>query len=254
MILNLQPKTSTSMVLGELGAVPINQIIQSRLLNFWAKIVMGKTDKISYILYNLMHNLYVRGIYECPWLISIKSLLDSIGCSEYWLAQSVPGPNCFKHQVKSRLHDQYLQSWRSSVHDSSKCLNYRIFKTELALENYLTLLPWNLAQYLCKFAQYFCKFRTRNCKLPIETGTFYGVERSQRLCTLCDQNQVGDEFHYLFCCNFFVTERERCIPRYFIRNPNALKFEQLMSSDDKSILIKLSNFVKIILLHFRNSN
>ena len=57
--------------------------------------------------------------------------------------------------------------------NSSKCLNYRIFKTELVFEQYLNLLPYDLASALCHF-------RTLNHKLPIEHGRFLGVDRDDR--------------------------------------------------------------------------
>ena len=37
------------------------------------------------------------------------------------------------------------------MNETLKCLNYRIYKTELKLENYLLCLPNHLAVALCKF-------------------------------------------------------------------------------------------------------
>jgi hypothetical protein len=45
-----------------------------------------------------------------------------------------------KHSNKQNLTDQYLQTWLSSVNDSPKALNYRIYKDNLVFENYLNIL------------------------------------------------------------------------------------------------------------------
>jgi len=43
-----------------------------------------------------------------------------------------------------------------------------------------------------------CKLRTSNFKLPIETGRWSNVPIHERICTLCSENKIGYEFHYLF--------------------------------------------------------
>ena len=35
----------------------------------------------------------------------------------------------FKKQIQQRLADQFFQKWSAEIYQSSKCINYRIFKT-----------------------------------------------------------------------------------------------------------------------------
>ena len=86
--------------------------------------------------------------------------------------------------------------------NSPKCFNYRVFKTELLFENYLLNVPYKLRRV-------YTKFRCRNSKLPIETGTINNIVRDKRICMLCNNNQVGDEFHYLMQCVYFKKQREK---------------------------------------------
>ena len=37
-----------------------------------------------------------------------------------------------------------------------------------------------------------------NHSLSIEKGRYFNIERNQKICTLCDQGLLGDEFHCLF--------------------------------------------------------
>ncbi len=53
------------------------------------------------------------------------------------------------------------------------------------------------------------KFRTSNHKLPIETGRWNGIERSERKCNLCNLKDIGDEFHYLLICPFLAESRKK---------------------------------------------
>jgi hypothetical protein len=42
--------------------------------------------------------------------------------------------------VKQRLLDQFVQNWQTSLSDSSKALNYKIFKTKFEFEEYFNIL------------------------------------------------------------------------------------------------------------------
>ena len=41
-----------------------------------------------------------------------------------------------------------------------------------------------------------CKFRCGNSNIPYISGRFRKISRTDRLCNLCDDGVVGDEFHY----------------------------------------------------------
>ena len=57
------------------------------------------------------------------------------------------------------------------------------------------------------------------------------------LCNLCE---LGDEFHYLFKCTFFSDERKTLLPKDVIARPNVVKYRELLCSDDRNSLFKLS--------------
>jgi hypothetical protein len=57
-------------------------------------------------------------------------------------------------------------------------------------ESYIVKLPFDLRKALCNF-------RCMNHRLPVEQGRFWGVDRDDRICDLCNSFELGDEFHYL---------------------------------------------------------
>ena len=52
------------MVYGELGAIPLDVDIKSRMLTFWAQLCSGHKHKISNTIYSLLYTLDKKDIYE----------------------------------------------------------------------------------------------------------------------------------------------------------------------------------------------
>ena len=100
---------------------------------------------------------------------------------------------------------------------------YTIVKNlDLKFEYYLNELNENEAKVMLKF-------RTSNHNLPVETGRWRKLSFIDRKCKLCDLSDVGDEFHYLFVCPFFVAERHLLIDKYYYTKPNMYKMNSLFN-------------------------
>ena len=67
-------------------------------------------------------------------------------------------------------------------------------------ERYLSILRTDQALL-------FLKFRTLNNNLPVQKERFVNTSRAERVCTKCNMGEVGDEYHYIFICNFFLKIR-----------------------------------------------
>ena len=186
-------------------------------------------------LYHVLRNV------NSPWIKYVHNILDECGLSYLWYYHDVMHVEWLKQTVLLTLTDQFKQKWNSDMFDSSKGINYRIFKKELTLEKYFSILP-------VKYCKLFCKFRTMNHKLPIETGRWHNISRQNRICTLCNY-EIGDEFHYLFNCK--DTEITNCrktlIPKYFCQNPNTVKFDALFNLKNRKLLFNICKFIEVIM-------
>ena len=131
-----------------------------------------------------------------------------VNITRCWFSNNVTNINCIYGEVQNRLQMRYIQNWNSDVYNSPKCINYRIFKTGFKTEFYFTELQ-------SKFYMPVARFRTTNRLLLIERGRRENIERSQRFCTLCSRNTLGDGFHYLFECDFFKETRKTYLTRYY---------------------------------------
>lgn len=241
LLLNLRPSTQSMMVYGEVNRLPVEIHIKCRVLNYWSRLINPLFhDKISSTVYRLLFKLHNAGLFDSSYISFIRNTLNELGMSDLWLNQTNinTSSNVFKNKVKRALEDQFLQSWYHSIDNDSICCNYRMFKTVFSSEKYMRTLPTNLAVRMARF-------RTTNNNLPVNILRYQNVPRNQRLCVKCNMNDIGDEFHYLFRCPFFKKKRQDCLPKYFLKKCNAIKFKELFEISKKKML-KLAYFIRFI--------
>ena len=241
--LKLGKATPSSMIYGELGQFPIEITAKIRMLCYWFKLVnSGSESKFSSIVYKLLYDMYIANTHKSLYLVTVERTLNEIGMSGIWQNQFNLHVTLewFKAKVTRSLQDQYLQHWYSHVNANEIFYNYRLFKTCFCFEDYLTILPYNLAIA-------FIQFRTLNHRLPVQTGRTKNIPRVQRICEKCNENDLGDEFHYLFKCTFFSEARKNLIPKYYHKHPNAIKFHELFNTKRKRLLVKVTLFLKEIM-------
>ena len=248
-ILNVNKSTSNVMILGEVGQFPISIQAKCRQLCFWYKLIRACTEsssKLSVLLLQFSLTIYNSSNIKLPWLKSIHTMLNSLGLSYIWLNALnkifLYSQEQFKYLISQRLKDQFVQTWQHDVFDNNICITYRIFKTVFCFEYYLTYLSTYYAKCLLKF-------RTSCHKLPVQKLRFENVPRTDRLCTLCDLKEIGDEYHYLFCCQNSLIKQKRLkyIPKYYLSHPNMFKLEQLFNCKSKTLLSNLARFVNVIM-------
>ena len=247
MVLGVKASTPSCMVYGELGCLPIDIEVKARMLCFWYDLVMKTVNgfgNTSVLLFKLCNYMFDSNQYKLPWLQQISTFLNELGLTFLW-RNPVFSPIKFKTVVKQRLKDQYLQTWRSIVYDSGTCYNYRLFKENLCFEKYLLTLPQSLRLSMIKF-------RTCNNRFPVQQERFLNIPRNERKCTICEKNEIGDEFHYLFVCSSPAIKNKRSdlLPRYFQHHPSVLKFSSLMNTCKRSKFVKLAKFVHFLVRMF----
>jgi hypothetical protein len=127
------------MVYGELDRYPIDINIKVRTISYWARLLSGKQAKFSNVSYRLSRNLNENGNANLNWVYFIRTILKECGFTYTWETENVNNKEWLKCVVKQRLLDQFVQNWQTSLSDSSKALNYRIFKTKFEFEEYFNI-------------------------------------------------------------------------------------------------------------------
>ena len=234
-LLHARKSTPLYMIYAELGRYPLEITIKTRMIAYWSRIISGSQNKLSYMLY---HKLTSTPGLQSKWVTKVRETLQNCGRADIWLNQ--PNNTNITAMVKGRLLDQFYQEWNANIEVSSKGRNYRIFKNDPSLENYLLKLPKSLYIKLAKF-------RTGNHRFPCETGRYHGIDYSERKCTLCDNNDIGDEMHYFLICPFFQQQRAEYLPKYYYTRPNTIKFKELMNVQSVTKLKRMCQFIGILL-------
>ena len=157
------------------------------------------------------------------WLKFVQNILYECGLFNIWNNHEFPNRKWLLISVKQKLSDLFVNEWYSSIENSSKCTNYRLFKHKFCFEKYLVKTSPKLLHYMIKL-------RTRNNKLPIETGSWNGIEINRRVCTMC-RKSIGDEFHYISECPTFQESRKRFLRPKFLKRYNIHSFDLLMNMD-----------------------
>ena len=242
-VLGVNKSTCTNMVYGELGATPLSLITQSRMVMFWARIKKAEENpKISSLLFQILLKMYKNDTFCSPWVTTVKNILEGCGFAGAWEHQRLPfSTNHFKVILQQRIRDQFLQKWSAEINISSKCINYKMFKTSLHLEDYLITLSYHQR---CTMA----KLRCRNHYLPIESGCRTDIPRNLRVCELC--NDLGD---FLFICPRFSEARKKYIKKVLVRSPSAISFCNLMNVKSTIQLANLCKYLQILMNAFKIS-
>ena len=239
-IIRAKGSTPDYMIYGELGILPLECQIKTRMISYWAKLVDGKKSKLSAQLFRLSKtNKQPETVFK--WNSFIEKVLNETGFNFLWHTQNQDNITSRLPDIITRIKDQYLQSVRSETTSMKKKLYMNIIE------------EWKIADFFDQLENNDCftllKFRTDNHCLPVETGRYTNVEYKDRICPKCNI-EVGDKYHYLFSCHFFANERKKYIPVKYTKNPNMLKYKSLLKSDNTKTLRNLCKMIRIIVKNF----
>lgn len=236
-ILKVSKFAHNTCLYGEVGRFPLYIAAYQRMLGFWFRTMKGNEKKLSNIMYKILVNLHERDRHSSPWLMQIQNILEGCGLNHVWTSQA----NCtmsisyISNLVKRTLQDQYIQSWNERITLDNDFVSLRIFKNDFGCEGYLSVLP----RYLL-FSM--VEFRIGSPSLDCNNRRNLQFPRQDRLCRMCNRQEVGDEFHFLFQCTLLDEIRLAYIPRFYRIRPNVFKMETLLTSR-RTVLLKVAKFV-----------
>ena len=98
-----------------------------------------------------------------------------------------------------------------------KLRTYKIFKTVICFEKYLDILN-NQGQ-----RKLYSRFRLSSHNLEIKKGRYRtnSIPADQRICKLCNEGKVKDEFHFLMQCPFYLVERTSLLEHIHVCRPKS---------------------------------
>ena len=97
------------------------------------------------------------------------------------------------------------ESWIQTVNQKPKLRTYKLFKELLCTENYVE-------NYMSKRKRsLLAQLRLGILPLHIETGRYTNKPLEERICTLCNSDEIEDEFHFLLKCDLYLEPRKNLL-------------------------------------------
>ena len=237
-VLHVKKCTPSYMVYCELGRVPMYNSRLLKIVKYWLKIIKSN----NCILRSLYDDMLFCNHKTCNWRCRVQRLLLSTGFGDVWFNHYVANEPLFLACFKQRLTDNFVQSRDEFFNNSSKCFLYKHLIDHVGIQFYLTKsIPENYTSLLTKF-------RVSAHQLRIEQGRYNGTARPDRICEICNMNEIEDEYHFILICPMYNDIRSAYIKRYYWNHASMFKLVQLLSIQNRKQLCNLGKFLKAAVL------
>ena len=98
------------MVYGETGRYPLLITVKTRMIMYWAKILMGNDNKLTSVFYRYFYKCYTEGSFLHPWLKRVHDILNSCGLSYVWIDQDFRNINWLKTCIDDTLKNNMYKN------------------------------------------------------------------------------------------------------------------------------------------------
>ncbi len=143
--------------------------------------------------------LYDKASRGHNWSKSVIKILEDCDMINYWNEnRTVP-----LDILKEKLIANWKTDWEHKCSTKPKLRTYISFKQDIDVAPHLCC---NLPKYERSLIS---QLRLGILPLHIETGRYSNLRIEDRTCLICNSNDVENEDHFLFNCNFYSTERDR---------------------------------------------
>ena len=234
-ILCVKVATPNCFVYGELGVYPLRIERQIRVVKYWLKVISTCLTNDNYVgkVYMELLELSREKPNITTWCTQVRDLLCSSGFGYVWANQRMYDGKEFMCIFRQRLYDIYLQEWNANVSLTSENRLYRSIKYTFKYEQYLNINNRSLRIALTRI-------RLSSHLFMIERGR-WGKNRlhvNDRKCSLC--GVLENEFHSIMVCPRFNNEREGCLAKLSIVEPNNYEFVNLFRNKDEEVILNLA--------------
>ena len=104
--------------------------------------------------------------------------------------------------------------WLTKLAEKPKLRTYRTFKEEFGTEKYVEIYMPRAQRSL------YAQFRCGILPLSIETGRYTNTSVEERVCTICSNGDVEDEFHFVLVCEAYREDRNLLFAKLNVEAPN----------------------------------
>lgn len=231
-ILGLRRNAPVTLARGELGRHELSTMIMMRIIKYWLKLVRSPNDRAVYKCYEYQR-IKCENNQEC-WALNVKALLFSLGFDDVWLNQSPGHLNRFITEFSKRCKNMSIVNWHDKVASFGSLRTYNTIKSNFSLEWFLTI---DLSKHVINNL---VRLRGGLLRIAANEGRWTNIALEQRICPMCNRNEIEDEHHLIFKCRAWSTFRQNliCFPPF---NNHSLCV--IFAVKDRNLLLELSRYI-----------
>ena len=170
-----------------------------------------------------------------------KTILEKVGMRHLWDCDINIDSKHAIQEFDGLLHENFIVKWNNMIsqpmskngNGTNKLKLYNCLKFDFAPELYVML---NLEK---RDRSSLAKFRCGVAPLQVETGRYQGIDRCNRICSMCNLGELEDEAHVLLRCDLYNDVRQNMISycKQFIDFDSLTDAEKLcfILSDEKMV-------------------
>ncbi len=213
-------------MLGDLEWLPTQFNRWLDMLRWWNHVITLENNRWTKKVF-----LYDYDICKANWCSEVKKIFNKLNMMEYYNNQEI----CNLTLAKEKFKELYVTEWQNKVDSSAKLRVYKTFKTVFKLESYVSL---GLSR---SHRSALAQLRLGILPIHIETGRFTNKTIEERLCTVCNNNCVEDEYHFVLHCSAYNGLRDNCLKNIMEKIVN---FDN-MTDKEKLFEIMSEGYIKL---------
>ena len=198
---------------GDMGWMSCEHRQQLSILRLWNRILKLPDDRLTKKIF--IGDYYLAQSGHRNWCWNVFKIVEKTNLeSSFYERQPVD-----IEDVKDQFLNIQNRASKQALPKKAKLRTYCTFKEYLSVENYV---KYNLTP---SERSAMAQFRFGILPLNIETGRFRNQPVQDRLCTLCEFNEIEDECHFLFKCSLYNDLRNDWIRNITDKTPDFVEMD-----------------------------
>ena len=185
------------------------------MLRFWNRLLKLPDNRLTKRIF--IDDFYLAQFGHENWCSNVFKILEKLNLEHLFYERKMVDIT----EIKDQLVNKQNYMWKQAVPKKPKLRTYCLFKETMGIENYV---KYNLSS---SERSAMAQFRFGILPLNIETGRFRNQALEERLCTLCEFNEIEDESHFLFKCSLYDELRSEWVSHIVNKTANFLELDKI---------------------------
>ena len=190
--LGIHKFTPTLAIMGDMGWEPNEVRWSMHMVRLWNRILGLNSNRIVRKIFEW--DILIRG----AWATDMYDILLRAGYEDHYYNKEKVESMIIKEILFQNVKDR----WALDILCKPKLRTYCEIKHVYGPEDYFLYNLPKKKRSLC------AQIRAGILGLHIETGRYVGTPEEDRLCGMCDLNEIENEMHFVFYCPFYNSVRK----------------------------------------------